>query len=91
MSRGEILSPLGTVFVLRHLPLATRSSGLVWNFLIFDHLDLFRISDPSTWLRTGFVLRICPLSVWRFIEPIGKIDALNLSPQPINIAKGRQR
>jgi len=65
------------------LPLATRSSGLVWNFLIFDHLDLFRISD--------FLLRICPLSVWRFIEPIGKIDALNLSPQPINIAKGRQR
>jgi hypothetical protein len=29
--------------------------------------------------------------VWRFIEPIGKIDTLNLSPQPINIAKGRQR
>jgi hypothetical protein len=26
-----------------------------------DHLNSFQIWDPSTWLRTGFVLRICPL------------------------------
>src|SRR6266849_1213480 len=32
-------------------------------FYIFGHLKLFRISDPSIWLRTSFVLRIfCP---WR--------------------------
>jgi len=36
----------------------TNPKHSVWNFLIFEHLDLFRISDPSTWLRTGFVLRI---------------------------------
>jgi hypothetical protein len=25
-----------------------------YNFLYFDHLNLFRISDPSTWLSTDF-------------------------------------
>jgi hypothetical protein len=35
--------------------LDTRHSTL---FLLFSHLKLFRISDPSTSLRTGFVLRI---------------------------------
>jgi hypothetical protein len=29
-------------------------NGLVSNFLIFDYLKLFRLSDPSTSLRTGF-------------------------------------
>jgi hypothetical protein len=35
--------------------------------LIFDHLKLFRISDPSTSLRTGFEFRICNfVPPWRY-------------------------
>src|SRR5713226_6060158 len=35
-------------------------TGLFWNFLIFDHLKLFRISD--------FELRICNFYTWRALR-----------------------